>query len=212
MGRHRAEPVEHRRGRRTPETGTTARRNPELLAWGVFLTGTSALSLTWAEIPAGPAAGASALLLTAFILAWYLSPAAATKAATSDAAVPARIPALQPSPVSGPVAGPGNSGAPDTAAPSVAEAIAAAAAAKAAAPEEAPLPRIPAAPEAVREFLGSTDRPSFQQDGPSRWTRTFGPPETGSLPLQPYVPTRRRTPAAPATDRRDRSQRSHSSF
>ncbi|MFZ3452734.1 hypothetical protein [Arthrobacter sp. 7Tela_A1] len=191
MGRHRAEPVEHRRGRRTPGTGTTARRNPELLAWGVFLTGTSALSLLWAEIPAGPAAGASALLLAAFVLAWYLSPAAATKSETADAPVPA-----------------------DAAAriPSVAEAVAAAAAAKAAAPKEAPLPRIPAAPEAVREFLGSPDRPSFQQDGPSRWTRTFGPPETGSLPLQPYVPTRRRTPAVPAADRRDRTQRSHSSF
>ncbi|MDN3904287.1 hypothetical protein [Arthrobacter sp. YD2] len=47
---------------------------------------------------------------------------------------------------------------------------------------------------------------------PSRWTRTFGPPETGQIPLQPYLSG---TPASFATadaDLPDRRQRSHSSL
>ena len=47
---------------------------------------------------------------------------------------------------------------------------------------------------------------------PSRWTRTFGPPETGQIPLQPYLTGAPSSFATADADLPDRRQRSHSSL
>ena len=47
---------------------------------------------------------------------------------------------------------------------------------------------------------------------PSRWTRTFGPPETGQIPLQPYLSGAPASFATADADLPDRRQRSHSSL
>ena len=182
MGRHRAEPVGKRRDQRVPKPQNGRprhRRNPELLGWGLFLTGTSAACLLWAEVPAALTAGLAVLLLAAFLTAWYLSSGSTTTPA------PAAPEPLLPSP-----------------GPAIGEKTAAA------------VPAIPLASEAVQEFLGlPRPRPATAAaEGTSRWTRTFGPPETGSLPLQPYVPARRSPVQTADPQGQDRRQRSHSSY
>ena len=47
---------------------------------------------------------------------------------------------------------------------------------------------------------------------PSRWTRTFGPPETGQIPLQPYLAGVADTLSTADAELPDRRQRSHSSL
>ncbi|MBD7994402.1 hypothetical protein H9639_03730 [Arthrobacter sp. Sa2CUA1] len=192
MGRHRAEPVGKRRDHRTaePRSGRSGhRRNPELLGWGLFLTGTSAACLFWAEVPVALVAGVTGLLLAAFLTAWYLSAGSTTaegpghRAGRSTPAPAAAEKPLQPSPV------PGTGGK-----------------------TAVTVPPIPLAPEAVQEFLGGGRAASAAAPGEtSRWTRTFGPPETGSLPLQPYVPARRAAVQTADPQQQDRRQRSHSS-
>lgn len=208
MGRHRAEPVGKRRDHRAPKPPggrSRPRRNPELLGWGLFLTGTSAVCLLWAEVPVALAAGLTVLLLAAFVAAWYLSagssttaaPAAAGAAGTSATPLSAATPGTArplPEPASADL-------------PAVPSSVSRADAKTAAAPA------IPLAPEAVQEFLRIPHaRPvPAAAEGTSRWTRTFGPPDTGSLPLQPYVPARRSTIQTADPEGQDRRQRSHSS-
>lgn len=210
MGRHRAEPVGKRRDHRAPKPPggrSRPRRNPELLGWGLFLTGTSAVCLLWAEVPVALAAGLTVLLLAAFVAAWYLSAGSSSTTAAPAAAGPARTTATPPS----------------TAAPSTAQPVPEQGSAdlqavpspvsRADAKTAAAAPAIPPAPEAVQEFLRIPHaRPvPAAAEGTSRWTRTFGPPETGSLPLQPYVPARRSTIQTADPEGQDRRQRSHSS-
>lgn len=47
---------------------------------------------------------------------------------------------------------------------------------------------------------------------PSRWTRTFGPPETGQIPLQPYLAGVADSLSTADAELPDRRQRSHSSL
>ncbi|MBD8045318.1 hypothetical protein H9638_16030 [Arthrobacter sp. Sa2BUA2] len=214
MGRHRAEPVGKRRDRRVPKPRSgrpKPRRNPELLGWGLFLTGTSAVCLLWAEVPLALAAGLTALLLAAFLTAWYLSAGGSTTAAVgsetagnrSNRAAASLVPGT-PDPGAAPSAPEPNSAEPSSRRSPVSGADRSTAAA---------VPAIPLAPEAVQEFLGlPRPRPAAAAaGGTSRWTRTFGPPETGSLPLQPYVPARRSTVQTADPQGQDRRQRSHSS-
>lgn len=186
VGRHRAEPEVRRREERAAKQAGRAQRNPELLGWGVFLTGITALCLLWAGIPVSFTAGTSGLLLAAFVSAWYASRSAAPEAA-----------AASPAPSSEPAAEAGGTPRllpdpqPDTDAKQHAE-----------------VPPIPLAPDAAQEFL--TGRRTESAVPGSRWTRTFGPPETGSLPVQPYVPALRASVQTADPDRQDRRQRSHS--
>ncbi|WP_312182005.1 hypothetical protein [Arthrobacter sp.] len=206
MGRHRAEPVGERRGHRAPKVQggrPRRRRNPELLGWGLFLTGTSAVCLLWAEVPAGLAAGSAALLLSAFLVAWYLSVESGTTAAPAKAA----IAAVTPLPAAGAARAAETSR--KTAKPAV-PAVDSAVQGGDSVP--AAVPAIPIAPAALQEFLPRPRPAASAVDGPSRWTRTFGPPETGSLPLQPYVPTRRTEVQTADPEGQDRRQRSHSSY
>ena len=186
MGRHRAEPEVRRRGERAAKQAGRAQRNPELLGWGVFLAGITALCLLWAGIPVSFTAGTSGLLLAAFVSAWYASRSAAPEAAASPPA-----PASEPAPEAGgtPLPLPAVKPATD-------------------AKQHAEVPPIPLAPGAAQEFLTGR-RPESAVAG-SRWTRTFGPPETGSLPVQPYVPALRASVQTADPDRQDRRQRSHS--
>lgn len=192
MGRHRAEP-EVRRGRqRAAKQPGRVRRSPELLGWGLFLTAATAACLLWAQIPAAVTAGTSALVLAAFMTAWY---------ASRNPALPAARPAVTPGEAQPEQtnAAPAPSGVQEPAhdAPVM--------------PAESLVPAIPLAPGAAREFLTA---PLAGASGTqaSRWTRTFGPPETGSLPLQPYVPAQRATVQTADSERHDRRQRSHSSL
>ncbi|MBP3043522.1 hypothetical protein KKR91_10960 [Arthrobacter jiangjiafuii] len=67
----------------------------------------------------------------------------------------------------------------------------------------------PAVPAAGTASPASGD--ALAVAGESRWTRTFGPPETGQLPIQRYVAGSAATdPADPTLP--DRRQRSHSSL
>lgn len=211
MGRHRAQAVGNQRGRRASkpqDAPPRRRRNPELLGWGLFLTGTTAVCLVWAAVPVGLATGATALLLGAFLITWHLS-------ADGRPVVPAVSPADFPSPVPATATHPA-AVLPAPASPSQVSPAATRPSQVSPAADKPAAPAIPAAPGAVQEFLPRA-RPlpappaPASLDGPSRWTRTFGPPETGSLPLQPYVPARRAVVQAAETDGQDRRQRSHSS-
>ena len=184
MGRHRAEPEVRRRSQRAANRAA-AKRSPELLGWGVFLSGTTALCLLWAQVPASVTAGATGLLLAAFAAAWYASRSAPPQAAPPD--------------------------------PAPAERAASAPVRSEPHPEQTPakrpeVPSIPLAPGAVQEFLTAAGPGPEAPAGSSRWTRAFGPPDTGSLPLQPYVPALRASVHTADPERQDRRQRSHSSL
>lgn len=211
MGRHRAEPEGKRRDRRVskPQSGRPRhRRNPELLGWGLFLTGTSAACLLWAEVPVALAAGLTVLLLTAFLTTWYLSADGSTTAAPAASGAHRTRSDRAPNPSEPSPSEP----TPATPEPNSAEESSTLSPAPGTDNKTAaPVPAIPLAPEAVQEFLGLPRPRPATAAGTSRWTRTFGPPETGSLPLQPYVPARR-TPVQTADPQgQDRRQRSHSS-
>ena len=196
MGRHRAEPEVRRRGQRAAKKPAGTRRNPELLGWGLFLAGTTAACLLWARIPVPVTAGTSALLLAAFVTAWYASrtpvPQAVLPAPGTDQ--PAAVPSAAETPAA----------AARTEAPPNLAAVPAMTL-------QASVPPIPLAPGAAREFL-TAPAPGGSGTQTSRWTRTFGPPDTGALPLQPYVPTRRASVQTADSEGHDRRQRSHSSL
>ncbi|WP_151723953.1 hypothetical protein [Arthrobacter luteolus] len=158
------------------------------------------------------AAGLTVLLLAVFVAAWYLSAGSSTTAAPAAAGA------------AGTTAGPLSAATPpSTATPGAAQPVPKRESAdlpavpspvsRADARTAAAAPAIPLAPEAVQEFLRIPHaRPvPAAAEGTSRWTRTFGPPETGSLPLQPYVPARRSTIQTADPEGQDRRQRSHSS-
>lgn len=220
MGRHRAEPVGKRRDHRAPKPPggrSRPRRNPELLGWGLFLTGTSAVCLLWAEVPVALAAGLTVLLLAVFVAAWYLSAGSSTTAAPAAAGAAGTTAGLLSA-----ATPPSTATLPSAAAPGAAQPVPKRESAdlpavpspvsRADARTAAAAPAIPLAPEAVQEFLRIPHaRPvPAAAEGTSRWTRTFGPPETGSLPLQPYVPARRSTIQTADPEGQDRRQRSHS--
>ena len=173
-------------------------RSPELLAWGVFLTAVAAVAMLWVEVPVGIGTASSALLFLAFGLSWFFAPPRTTTADAS--AAPART---LPAPVS-----------------KAALPVPAPSAVAAAAPESA----APASPH-TRTHSGDRTRnaphgrraaaaPVFHEmpAEPSRWTRTFGPPETGQIPLQPYLAGVSAKYATADNDLPDRRQRSHSSL
>ena len=203
MGRHRAEPEVRRRGHRAEKRAANLQRSTELLGWGIFIAATTAACLLWAELSLAVAAGTSALLLAAFTAAWYGSrtsaqsqqrtePAAAAVPAAAGAATAA---AVQPPGQSAAAADPVSEGSKDAAhggRPAVT------------------VPAIPLAPGAAREFL-NTPVPGPAGEA-SRWTRTFGPPDTGSLPLQPYIPAAHPQVKTADAKQHDRRQRSHSSL
>ena len=218
MGRHRAEPV--RKAATKPARGTDAgdrrqpARNQELLAWGVFLTLVGAAAMVWVEVPAGTVATASALLLFAFGVAWCFStsPAAAPSPATAKAtAVPVRS-------VPGPAA---QSAAPARAVEPYPGAPAPAfPAARRRSVRALPSPVPPPSPGPVRVNRGAPHgrraaaTPVLHEmpAEPSRWTRTFVPPDTGQIPLQPYLAGSPASFAMADADLPDRRQRSHSSL
>ncbi|MCC3265375.1 hypothetical protein [Arthrobacter gengyunqii] len=65
--------------------------------------------------------------------------------------------------------------------------------------------------EAAAPNTSETSEQDTTASGDSRWTRTFGPPETGQLPIQQYdAAAAAVTPSEPEfTDRRQRSHSSH---
>ena len=189
MGRHRAEPKGRRRGQRAEKRTAGSPRSSELLGWGIFISGTTAACLLWAEATVSMAAGFSGLLLAAFTAAWYASRGTAPQPHTTPAANELKFPKTP-------------------------EAFKAAEPAKtpvdAKKVPDSPLPAVPLAPGAARDFLSTpVPGPSGQA---SRWTRTFGPPDTGSLPLQPYVPGSHQPVKTADSEQHDRRQRSHSSL
>ena len=226
VGRHRAEPV--RKAATKPVRGTGAgnrrqsSRNQELLAWGVFLTVVGAAAMVWVEVPPGTVATASALLLFAFGVAWCFS--------TSPAAPGAGSPAAAPSPAAAKATSVPGPSVPGPAAQSAAPPQAAAAY------PGAPAPALPAARRrSVRALASPVPPPSpgpvrmnrgaphgrraaatpvlhEMPAEPSRWTRTFGPPDTGQIPLQPYLAGSPASFAMADADLPDRRQRSHSSL
>ena len=80
------------------------------------------------------------------------------------------------------------------------------------APEASETPETPEASEASESATASTtSAPNTTGSGDSRWTRTFGPPETGQLPVQQYdAAAAAVAPSEPEST--DRRQRSHSSL
>ncbi|MER1996431.1 MAG: hypothetical protein ABTA24_08050 [Arthrobacter sp.] len=169
------------------------------------MAATTAACLLWAELPLSVSAGTSALLLAAFTAAWYGSrpspvPAPtgthATHAPQASTAMPAAPDAEPARDVPGQdAASPGDAvltqDSPEGQVPGA-------------------VPAIPPAPGAAREFL-STPVPGPAGHA-SRWTRTFGPPDTGALPLQPYVPAAHSPVKTADSESPDRRQRSHSSL
>lgn len=235
VGRHRAEPV--RKAATTPARGTGAgnrrqsARNQELLAWGVFLTVVGAAAMVWVEVPAGTVATASSLLLFAFGVAWCFSTSPAAPAAGSPAAAPspgaAKATTVPGPSVPGPsVPGPAaQSAAPPRAAAAYAGAPASAVpaalpAARRCSVRALPSPVPPPSPGPVRVNRGAPHgrraaaTPVLHEmpAEPSRWTRTFGPPDTGQIPLQPYLAGSPASFAMADADLPDRRQRSHSSL
>ncbi|UWX96032.1 hypothetical protein N2K95_10075 [Arthrobacter zhaoxinii] len=209
MGRHRAEPIKTSK----PEVRRDAAprpqgRSPELLAWGVFLTAVATAALLWAEAPRGAVAAGSGLLFLTFGLSWFFEPPRALpsgsadpmEATTTTAAVPASF--LPVAPVFLPASPEPTAPSPGRAA-SAAEASPRAATAHAAARTRSePHGRRAAAVPVFHEMPAE----------PSRWTRTFGPPETGQIPLQPYlngVPASYATAGSESPERRQRSHSSH---
>jgi len=195
VGRHRAEPEVRQRGQRAAKQPDSVRRSPELLGWGLFISATTAACLLWARIPAPVTAGTSALVLAAFAAAWYASRGTARpeRPDAAAAAPQAQSPAARETPEP---AADRQQPAPTRTQDEPARPLA---------------PAIPLAPGAAREFL-SAPVPGGSGTQASRWTRTFGPPETGSLPLQPYVPALRASVQTADSERHDRRQRSHSSL
>ena len=206
VGRHRAEPEVRRRGQRAGKRAAGPQRSTELLGWGIFIAATSAACLLWAEQPLAVMAGTPALLLAAFTAAWYGSrnsgllqhPPGEGPEASPRAAAPVLPVPLDDAASLSPFQEP-------------AKHVPAGSAAEKQNPQSAlPVPAIPLAPGAAREFLNT---PAPGPDGQaSRWTRTFGPPDTGSLPLQPYLPAAHPPVKTADSDSHDRRQRSHSSL
>lgn len=186
MGRHRAEPEVRRRGQRAANRPGSARRSPELLGWGLFISATTLASLLWARIPVPVGVGTSAFVLAAFGTAWYASRVPALPERVGAAAAPRPQSTAPAADRRRSIGAPG-------------------------APEHPLAPAVPLAPGAAREFL-SAPVPGGTGSQASRWTRTFGPPETGSLPLQPYVPVAGKPVQTADSERHDRRQRSHSSL
>lgn len=226
VGRHRAEPVRKAATKPARETAAGDRRqsarNQELLAWGVFLTVVGAAAMVWVEVPPGTVATASALLLFAFGVAWCFS--------TSPAAPGAGSPAAAPSPAAAKATSVPGPSVPGPAAQSAAPPQAAAAYPGAPAPalpaarrrsvRALPSPVPPPSPGPVRVNRGAPHgrraaaTPVLHEmpAEPSRWTRTFGPPDTGQIPLQPYLAGSPASFAMADADLPDRRQRSHSSL
>ncbi|MCQ1947302.1 hypothetical protein [Arthrobacter sp. zg-Y1116] len=203
MGRHRAtkinKPVRIRVAAARP--ALPQGRSPELLAWGVFLTAVAVVAMLWVEVPWGTVTAASALLFLAFGLSWLFAPPRTTTAAAS--AVPAQA---LPAPAVRAPAAPAIVPAPAPPTAAVASPPSAGAAAAHARPRSADRARN--APHGRRAAAA----PVLMPAEPSRWTRTFGPPDTGQIPLQPYLSG---VPASYATADNalpDRRQRSHSSL
>ncbi|MCC9174368.1 hypothetical protein [Arthrobacter sp. zg-Y179] len=205
MGRHRATKINKPVGIRVAAArpALPQGRSPELLAWGVFLTAVAVVAMLWVEVPWGTVTAASALLFLAFGLSWFFAPPRTTTAVAT--AVPAQAlpaPAVRAPAATATVPAP----VPPTAAvvspPSPAPATPHA--------RTRPVDRTRKAPHGRRAAAA----PVFHEmpAEPSRWTRTFGPPDTGQIPLQPYLSG---VPASYATadnDLPDRRQRSHSSL
>ncbi|MDK1328056.1 hypothetical protein [Arthrobacter sp. zg-Y1143] len=211
---------------------TQQRRSPELLGWGLFLTLIGAAAMVWVEVPPSAVAVTSSLLLFAFGVAWCFSPAPASPAAVAGSSVPALAPAPAPAAdsvpappavsVQAPVPIPATRAATPASRPTAAAPTRPALRPSPAQQPSAlqPSPALRPAPQPAR-----MDRPAphgrraaampvvhEMPAEPSRWTRTFGPPETGQIPLQPYLA---RTPAPLVTadaELPDRRQRSHSSL
>ncbi|MCC3275038.1 hypothetical protein LJ753_04030 [Arthrobacter sp. zg-Y20] len=190
--------------------------------------------MVWVEVPPSAVAVTSSLLLFAFGVAWCFSPAPASPAAVTGSSIPALAPAPAPATDSIPappavsVQAPVPTPATGAATPASRSTAATAAPTRPALrPSPAlqpsaiqPSPALRPAPQPAR-----MDRPAphgrraaampvvhEMPAEPSRWTRTFGPPETGQIPLQPYLA---RTPAPLVTadaELPDRRQRSHSSL
>ena len=215
MGRHRAEPGVRRRGRRAENRVSGPQRSTELLGWGIFISGTTAVCLLWAELPVSITAGTSALLLAAFAAAWYASRTPVSPQPRVEAAGALTVPAGEVHAVPA-VPGSPSAGRPAPAADlSVEDALRNRLESGAGSPvndghPEGTAPVIPLAPGAAREFLNTPIPGSAGQA--SRWTRTFGPPDTGSLPLQPYIPSAHPQVKTADSERQDRRQRSHSSL
>ncbi|MER2134660.1 MAG: hypothetical protein ABS910_08285 [Arthrobacter sp.] len=190
MGRHRAEPEVRRRGHRAEKRAGHPQRSTELLGWGIFIAATTAGCLLWAELPLSVSAGTPALLLAAFTAAWYGSRTSALPQQRTEPAA-AREDSIEKAANDG-----GTAPTADTPVHDGHPVVT--------------VPAIPLAPGAAREFL-NTPAPG-QAGQASRWTRTFGPPDTGSLPLQPYIPAAHPPVKTADSEHHDRRQRSHSSL
>lgn len=163
--------------------------------------------MIWVRVPAAVTAAVTGLIFFAFGAAWHFGSGRGQSPTGASTPVPSPT-AQQASPARAP-----------------APPVASAAATPEPAPEPAPLrqrtanPVAPVLPGPVR--LGGTApagrraaaAPAFHEmpAQPSRWTRTFGPPDTGQIPLQPYRAGISPYAAADA-DLPDRRQRSHSSL
>ncbi|MCC3301137.1 hypothetical protein [Arthrobacter sp. zg-Y895] len=202
MGRHRATKINKPVGIRVAAARPVLPqgRSPELLAWGVFLTAVAVVAMLWVEVPWGTVTAASALLFLAFGLSWLFAPPRTTTAAASAVPVQALPAPAVPAPAVVPAPAP----------PTIAVASPASAAPATPHARTRSADRTRNAPHGRRAAAA----PVFHEmpAEPSRWTRTFGPPDTGQIPLQPYLAG---VPASYATadnDLPDRRQRSHSSL
>ncbi|MCC9196290.1 hypothetical protein QNO08_11330 [Arthrobacter sp. zg-Y820] len=164
-----------------------AQINYDLLGWGFFLTATAAAAMVWVGVDWPVTAASALVLLLAFAAVWYAS-------STPSGVV--TVPVADPAPAP---AAPVETVAPvqivEPAAPAV--------------PAAATL----TAPTASGVAAAAADSADTEEPAESRWTRTFGPPETGQLPIQRHNAAAASAvvvPAAPDADSPDRRQRSHS--
>lgn len=192
------------------------RRDPDLALWGIFLGVVTYAASTRTDIDPAAGAGTAFLVTAVFAAIWWFggrdrpadsaSPAAAASREDSSPAGADGAVAAAAEPAAAPAAGAGTAPGPrrrDTAVapPPVPQ--------HQGAPVE-PLPWDAAAGRRGRRRADAGHQ-AAAGDGPSRWTRAFGPPETGSLPLQQYVPTGPLPIIVADPEALDGRQRSHSS-
>ena len=238
VGRHRAEAVRKNENQRAESAGLRtrsgsrrrrARREPDLALWGVFLGVVAYAGSARTDIAPAAAAGIAVLVMAVFVAAWWFTgPADAPAETPADAPADTertdrreRVDAPAPAPVPTPVPAP----APTEPAPTATSPAPAPAAARTPVGAESgppipvheghPLQALPWEVTTSRRGRRRAETGHREQQDPapsatSRWTRAFGPPETGSLPLQEYVPTGPLPVVTADASAPDRRQRSHS--
>ena len=220
---------------RAAEAPRRPRRDPDLALWGIFLGVVTYAASTRTEIDPAAGAGTAFLVTAVFAALWWFggrdrpvdSDAAPAAASRDDAASPVEADGALPAAAEPSTAAPASAGSagPDAAAARSGAAGSGAASGsrrKEAAGARPPVPQHQGAPveplpwdaAATRRGRRRADagHQSVPADGPSRWTRAFGPPETGSLPLQQYVPTGPLPIIVADPETLDGRQRSHSSI